>query len=116
MEQAAYYDTSADWSLIPPHMRGAVERYVMHGIPGGSFLTALMAGASLTTLLALADDQNQAALRGWGQFIYWHVPGGCHGSTETVRAWIERGGVVGRDQPQPDATDEQRGLEQEVAF
>lgn len=34
----AYDDEDADWSLIPEHMRGGVERYVMHGSgynPGG---------------------------------------------------------------------------------
>ena len=58
---------SAKWELIPDHMRGAVERYVMDGIPGGSFLTALLSGASLTEVVGRADDDNQGALIGQTQ-------------------------------------------------
>ena len=35
-----------DWTFrhqtIPEHMRGGIERYVNHGIPPGSFLTAII--------------------------------------------------------------------------
>jgi len=91
-----YYDPHADWTLIPDHMRGAVERYVMHGIPGGSFLNAIVSGAPLTEVVARADDANQNALKGWASFIYNCAPSPCHGSPDKVTAWIASGGVLGR--------------------
>lgn len=93
-EQAPYYDPTANWSLIPRHMRGAVERYIMHGIPPGSFLTAVLSN-DLKEAYGRADDENSAAMRGWVQFIYGYTPSPSQGSPEAVRAWIERGGLVG---------------------
>lgn len=96
LEHVPYYDPHADWSLIPDHMRGGVERYVMHGISGGSFLTLLFSGASLTDVVGRADEENQACLVGWARFLYNCVPAACKGSPEAVHDWIVSGGIVGQ--------------------
>lgn len=95
---APYYDPTANWSLIPQYMHGAVKRYVMHGIPPGSFLTAVLSN-DLKEAYGRADDENSAAMRGWVQFIYSYTPSPSQGSPECVRAWIERGGILGRSMP-----------------
>ena len=87
-----YYDETADWSLIPGHMRGAVQRYVMHGMQPGSFLTAVLTN-DLSEAFSRADDDNAAAMQGWVRFLYNYVPSNCKGSAELVNAWIERGGL-----------------------
>lgn len=91
-----YYDPSADWSLIPSHMHDGVRRYVMDGEPVGGFLTAVLEGASLVRVAALADTQNLASLAGWATFLYNHVPVVAHGSPTRVIGWMEGGGINGR--------------------
>jgi hypothetical protein len=96
MIDAPYYDPDADWSSIPQYMHGGVSRYVMHGIPPGNFLTAVFCN-DLTESFARADDVNAAAMHDWVRFIYNCTPSGCHGSPEQFKAWIERGGIAGRE-------------------
>lgn len=88
--------------LIPSHMHGAVERYIMHGIPGGSFLNAVLSN-DLQGAFARADLENQHAMHGWAQFIYNYLPASAHGSPEQVAEWIASGGLIG----QQETTDEQ---------
>lgn len=88
----AYYDERAEWSLIPDYMRDGVELYVMHGIPPGSFMTAVLSN-DLKEAFARADDQNTAAMRGWVQFLYNFTPSDCQGSPAKVASWIDRGGI-----------------------
>ena len=95
MNDVPYYDPRADWSLIPGHMRSGVELYVMRGIPGGSFMTAVMEN-DLMGAAGRADSSNSARLGDWAMFVYNYTPSQCHGSPEKVTAWIERGGIVGR--------------------
>lgn len=90
-----YYDPHADWSVIPHHMRGSIERYVMNGVPMGSFLTAIFAN-DFQEAAGRADDQNRHALFGYAQFLYNSVPSSCKGSYEAVNGWIADGGLVGR--------------------
>ena len=90
-----YYDESADWSIIPEHMHGAIRRYVMHGVPPGSFLTAVLSN-DLKESYARADDDNAASMRGWVRFLYNFCPSHCHGAPDAVASWIDRGGLNGR--------------------
>jgi hypothetical protein len=89
-----YYDPSANWSLIPPHMRPGVERYVMLGIPPGDFLRAVLRN-DMMEALGRADEDNLAAMRGYAQFLYGYTPHGCYGSPEAYKRWVEQGGLRG---------------------
>jgi hypothetical protein len=80
---------------IPPHMHNALALYVMKGISGGSFLSALMSNDFMEAVLR-ADNKNQAALIDWARLIYNDLPVGCSGSPEKVKKWIEKGGLMGR--------------------
>lgn len=98
MAEAEYAKSQIDAGahLIPAHMVDAVRRYVLRGIPPGSFLTALLSNDFMGAV-GKADDENQRALIGWARFLYNYVPNGCHGSPEHVAAWIEKGGIETRE-------------------
>lgn len=73
--------------LIPPHMWGGVQRYMINRIPPGSFLTALFSN-DLMEAFGRADDENAMHMRRYCQFLYNHAPRGSYGSPELVRAWL----------------------------
>lgn len=81
---------------LPAHMRDGVERYVLHGIPGGSFMTELFANR-LVQAFGRADEENTAAMREWASWLYNDAPGGCWGSPMAVSEWVAAGGLMGRD-------------------
>lgn len=91
---ADYYDDRADWSLIPSHMHGAVKRYVMHGVPPGNFLTAVLCN-DLKESFARADDDNAASMHGWVRFLYNYMPSNSYGSPELFKNWLGNGGLRG---------------------
>lgn len=73
--------------LVPPHMWGAVERYMVNRIAPGNFLTALLSN-DLMEAFGRADDENTANMRNWVLFLYNYVPRGSYGSPEAVREWL----------------------------
>lgn len=75
--------------LVPDHMWGGVSRYFLQGIPGGSFMTALLSN-NLMEAFACADDENAANMRRWCQFLYNHAPVGSYGSPERVGNWLRQ--------------------------
>lgn len=91
-----YYEDHADWSLIPHHMHDCIRNYVMDGIEPGSFLAALLRN-DLMEAFGRADESNARAMRGWATFLYNYVPMECRGSTSAIRAWIECGGIAGKE-------------------
>lgn len=72
-----------------PYMQAGVDRYIVHGIPPGKFLTALFSN-DLKGALCKADEHNTAAMRAWVLFMVNDMPSGAQGSPETVAAWIAR--------------------------
>lgn len=82
-------------SLLPPHMRGAMQRYIENGIAPGSFLTAVLCN-DLMGALGKADDENRHVLHSYGTYLYSYAPGGCHGSPDLVKEWVSKGGIGGR--------------------
>jgi hypothetical protein len=89
MEQLSHNEVRLELGrdLIPDHMFGAVKRYIMQGIPPGSFLTAVICN-DLREAFARADDQNAAAMHGWIKFFYNYTPSGCWGSPDAYRGWM----------------------------
>lgn len=84
--------------LIPPYMIDGVKRYVLHGIPPGDFLRALLCNDFMEAA-GRADDYNFAALGQWARFLYNHVPGECRGSPEHYTAWLGQGGLLQETKP-----------------
>ena len=80
--------------LVPGHMLDAVERYLINGIPPGSFLRAVISN-DLREACSRADDENARALHDWVRFFYNYTPGTCWGSLARYDEWIEAGGWIG---------------------
>lgn len=79
---------------LPANMRDGVTRYVMHGIPGGSFMSELFANR-LVQAFGRADEENTAVMRDWAGWLYNNAPRGCWGSEKAVAEWIAAGGLTG---------------------
>jgi len=77
------------YDLIPYHMHGAIERYVLKGIPPGSFLEALLSN-NFMEAVGRADSDNLHALVGWAKFFYNHMPASSYGSPQNVTSWYAR--------------------------
>lgn len=87
---------------LPRHMRDTARLYVEHGIPGGSFFTAVVSN-DLCRAFACADEENTAAMRQWVMWLYNFAPEGCHGSPKNVSDWIAIGGLAGIEAKRADA-------------
>ena len=83
-----------DYSLLPPHMHGAMKRYIEQGIEPGSFLVAVLSN-DMMEACARADSVNRNFLPDYAMFLYNYAPRGCYGSKEKVIAWVERRGLEG---------------------
>jgi hypothetical protein len=101
LRTAPHHDTEyakffpgADFDLLPKHMHGAVIRYVENGIDPGSFLYCALAN-DLKGAFGRADRENLEHMKGWVQFIAWHMPAASQGDPELVLDWIKTGGLVG---------------------
>jgi len=70
----------------------SINNYVVHGIPTGGFLRAVLAN-DLMESMGRADIDNRRDLFEIVSYIYNSVPSDCHGSYELVDAWIERKGA-----------------------
>ena len=83
-----------DYSRLPRHMQDTARRYVEKGITGGSFFQAVVSN-DFKTAFAKADDENTAAMRDWAMWLYNDAPIGCQGSAESVKSWVDAGGLTG---------------------
>lgn len=72
---------------IPTHMLEALERYLVHGIQPGSFLTAVLCN-DLHSACQRADDINRHLLWEYVYVLHNHFPIGAYGRADTVAAWI----------------------------
>lgn len=96
---SAYASATSDrWAdglrFIPPHMVDGMVRYLLKGVPPGSFLTAVLSG-DLFGALRGADHINETALVGYARFLTNCAPMGAYGSPEAVNDWIKSGGIFG---------------------
>jgi hypothetical protein len=83
--------------LIPVHCQNGLRSYVLNGnIPGG-FLQAVICN-NLKEAVSRADDVNVKVLPNYVMFLYNYVPDTCWGSSEAMKAWKERGGLVGKEE------------------
>ena len=83
-----------DYSKLPDHMQDGTRLYIEHGIPPGSFLTAVICN-DLFTAMGKADDINRHRLFDWCSFFYNETPAQCFGSPEKMERWMNHGGMSG---------------------
>lgn len=95
MEVKPYKPESPGWELVPDHMRGAMERYLSHGIPPGSFLEAVLCN-NLSEAVSRADHINRHRLLDIVNFLQWHVPANCWGDVAEYASWCTSGGIEGQ--------------------
>jgi len=81
-------------TMLPDYMLGGICRYLILGIKPGSFLTSIVAG-EWDLARKRADATNAMFIDTYRAFLDEECPKGCHGSPEAVRAWCEKGGLVG---------------------
>ena len=80
-------DRPIDYSDLPEHMQGAMERYMQYGIEPGSFLTAVLCN-DLMGAVGRADSINRARLNDYATWLYNNAPRMSFGSLEKVERWI----------------------------
>lgn len=73
-------------SEVPPHIHGAIVRYIVDGTPPGGFLTAVICN-DLRESFARADLDNREQLFEIVNFFYNHAPGKCWGSPDEMMTW-----------------------------
>lgn len=76
-----------DYEGLPKSLRDGAKLYIEHGIPMGSFLSAV-AENDLEQAVRYADAENLRLLR---QIVEWWsdcAPVKCHGSYEAVKRWL----------------------------
>ena len=75
-----------NYSLLPGHMRDAMQLYIEHGIKPGSFLTAVLEN-NLVTAFGKADHINRDRLFEYCNFLWNELPSNSWGSPEKVDEW-----------------------------
>jgi hypothetical protein len=78
---------------LPNHMQGGIVRYVLLGIPTGSFLKAVFSGDN-EFASHKADHKNRQHLDAFFDFVESECPAGCQGSADAVGEWTEQNGLL----------------------
>ena len=73
---------------IPEHTKAAIDRYVMHRLPPGGFLTAVLTN-NLVGAVTRADVHNLEALLEIVRYVYNEVPASAWGSEQRVEDYLE---------------------------
>jgi hypothetical protein len=77
-----------DYDQIPPHMREAIEMYVIERKCTGDFLRAVITN-DLRNAVGRADDTNLPLLPIYVRWFYNRAPASCHGSPARFEAWLQ---------------------------
>lgn len=72
---------------IPDDAGESIEMYVKHGIPPGSFLTAIICN-NLRDAFGQADRINAENIPAYVMYFYWEVPAHICGDPATMNHWI----------------------------
>lgn len=72
---------------IPDYMREGLHDYIVHRIPTGSFLTAVLEN-NLKLACMNADMVNQKCLFNYVNFLFNEAPRICWGSEPHVETWL----------------------------
>ena len=85
-EWTAEIDQGFEEYNLPDYMKPGVLRWVIDGVPPGSFLTALFQN-NLHYAVMKSDQTNYERLFGWVLFVHYNVPSKCHGSADVMSNW-----------------------------
>jgi hypothetical protein len=87
--------TSLALAKLPERIQNGLYQYVRYGTVPGSFLRAVLENNLMETYHQ-ADPESLLCLKDILHYVYWEIPGPCHGSPEIVKRWSEQGGTEGR--------------------
>ena len=90
-------------SGIPPHMWGAIERYIDNGIHPGGFLAAVIEN-DLKEAVNRADNKNIRALPEYVRWFYNHAPlvaWGYKGAIADYQRWLYDQKTLRNDREHP---------------
>lgn len=73
-------------SRIPERMHGSIGRWIVSGVPPGSFLRAVIRNDFADAVVS-ADDENILLLKAYVAFFYNDAPTGCWGSPDVLKNW-----------------------------
>ena len=82
-------------NYIPERIKGMIDRYVEHGISGGSCLDAILSN-NLRESFSRADEEVSACMFEIVKYLYTAVPAACWGSPDLMEKWMRQGGREGR--------------------
>ncbi len=92
--------TRARFTILAEHvtteMIDGLTYYLVYGRVPGSFLSSVLRNDFIGAI-GRADDNNSRKLREWAACMYNDMPSDTWGSREQVAAWINLGGLVGRE-------------------
>ena len=77
------------YDMVRPEILDSLDRYAKEGIPTGGFLAAVLSN-DLFEAVGRADHNNLPVLHDICTYIYWELPSSCHGSSDKVKAHLER--------------------------
>ncbi len=72
---------------VPDHTQVALEMFILHGIPPGSFLTSVLTN-DLFGAFSSADYQNRDRLEDIVKWLQHKAPLESYGSRAKIAAWI----------------------------
>lgn len=78
-----------DQHIINQHAMESFDRYWQHGLPPGSFCTAVLAN-DLIGAAHKADHWNKNILADIAKWVSVNAPRGSWGSYEAVQGWLEK--------------------------
>lgn len=81
---------------VPGHLINGLSRYLFDGCRPGFFLRAVLENDLMGACIR-ADIKSMHALNEIVAALYFDFPTNCYGSPERVQAWIESGGLNGRE-------------------
>ena len=73
---------------IRDQMMEGIRDYIDHGVPCGSFLTAVICN-DLKNAVGRADEENLRNLPAFVGYFYSEAPAPCWGSEEEMNAWMK---------------------------
>lgn len=79
---------TVDFSVIPERIMNNLLAYVKGEEAPGGFLFAVLSN-DLFQAIGRADNEMKPLIPLLVHYIHWNVPGGCHGSPEHVKRWLE---------------------------
>jgi hypothetical protein len=72
---------------VPDHTQVALEMYLLHGIPPGGFLQAVLTN-DLHGAITKADYKNKDCLEDIVKWLFHCAPIDSHGSREKIATWM----------------------------